>query len=167
MIKIYIFKIIFHIKERDYEEFKEYHFKQNEIAFFDEFKEYFNIKKKASLNYYLLPIEKYEDYQIIERKFEDYRYNDFGDGVKEFRDYIEANGIDDFYTISSNLIVSKLTIPNYINDEQEYSNYSSFVNNLFDNNLKISKIKKQLFLLFSNEIEFTNKIKPKILSKTK
>ena len=167
MIKIYIFKIIFHLKERDYDEFKNYHFRLNGIYFFDEFKENFHIKKKASLNYYLLPIEKYEDYQIIEKKFEDYRNNDFGSGVKEFRNYIEENGIDDFFTISSNIIVSKLTIPYYINDEYEYSNYSSFINNLFDSNFKISKIKKQLFLLFSNETEFNNKIKPKILSKTK
>ena len=167
MIKIYIFKIIFQIKDRDFEELKAYHYKQHEILFYDEFKENFTSKKKASLSYYLLPIEKYENYQLIERKFEDYRYNDFGDGVKEFRDYIEANGMDDFYTISSNIIVSKLAIPNYTNDEQEYSKYSSFINNLFDNNLKIPIIKKQLFFLFSNEVDFSNKIRPKILSKNK
>ena len=164
MIKIYILKIIFHIKDQDFDEFKDYHYTQHGIDFIDEFKDYFSSKKKASLNYYLLPIEKYEDYQNIERKFEDYRYNDFGDGVKEFRDYIEKNGIDDFYTISSNIIISKLSIPNYI-DELDYSKYSSFVNNLLDNNLKIPNIKKQLFFLFSKGIEFSEKIKPKILSK--
>ena len=167
MIKIYIFKIIFHIMNRDFEKFKDYHYQQHEINFVDEFKDYFSSKKKTSLNYYLLPIESYEDYQSIERKFEDYKYNHFGDGVKEFRDYIETNGIDDFYTISSNIIVSNLSIPNYTNDEAYYSEYSSFVKNLFDNNLKISKIKKQLFFLFSNEAEFSNKIKPKILTKEK
>ena len=167
MIKIYIFKIIFYILDRDYEKFKEYKYQQHEINFIDEFKEYFSTKNKASLNYYLLPIEEYEDYKAIERKFEDYKYNHFGDGVKEFRDYIEAHGIDDFYTISSNIIVSKLSIPNYTNDEPYYSEYSSFVNNLFDNNLKLSKIKKQLFFLFSNEAEFSNKIQAKILTKDK
>ena len=167
MIKIYIFKILFHIMDRDFEGLKDYHYEHNGLKFIDEFKESFTSKKKASLSYYLLPIEKYEDYQIIERKFEDYRYNDFGDGVKEFRDYIEANGIDDFYTISSNIIVSKLSLTDYTDDNQEYSKYSSFVNNLFDNNLKISKIKKQLFFLFSNVVDFSNKIKPKIISKSK
>ena len=165
MIKIYIFKIIFHILDRDFEKFKDYKYQSHEITFIDEFKEYFSTKNKANLNYYLIPIEKYEDYQIIERKFEDYKYNHFGDGVKEFRDYIETHGIDDFYTISSNIIVSKLSIPNYTNDETYYSEYSSFVNNLFDNNLKLSQIKKQLFFLFSNEAEFSNKVKPKILTK--
>ena len=168
MIKIYILKIFFHINGRDYDEFKDYHFDRHEIKFIGEFKDDLTSKKKTSLNYYLLPIEKYNDYKIIEKKFVDFRNNDFGGGVKEFRDYIEANGIDNFYIISSNLIISKLIIPNYNNDEQqEFSKYSLFVNNLFDNNLKLSKIKKQLFFLFSKETEFDNKIKPKIMSKTK
>ena len=165
MIKIYIFKIFFHLLNRDYFKFKDYHYANHEITFKEEFNENFIVKKNSILNYYLLPIEDYEEFQKIERKFQDYWYNNFGGPVIEFKDYIEQKGLDYFYVTSSNIIISKLSIPNYISDGQEYSNYSSFIKNLFDANLKLPDIKKKLFLIFSNEAEFCNKIQPKILCK--
>ena len=167
MIKIYVFKIFFHLLNNNYQEFSNYHYPNHGIKFFDEFKDKFNENKEAMLNYYLLPTgEEFKKYDEELRIFEHYRLNEsFNKPTKGFKELIEKNGIDIFYTISSNSIVSKLALKNYVLNSQEYSQYSSFIKSLFKEQLAIPEITKKLFLLFSNDEEYNNKMKPKLILK--
>jgi len=164
MIKIYVFKLFFYLLNDNYHEFSNYHYPNHQITFFEEFKDKFKEKKEAMLNYYLLPNgEEYTKYKEELEKFESYRFNDFNNPVKQFKDYVEKYGIDIYYTISSNIIISNLALKNYLADTNEYLKYSSFTKNLFDAQLKLPEITKKLFLLFSNDEEFNKTIRPKLL----
>jgi len=165
MIKIYIFKIFFYILNNNYQDFSNYHYPNHGIKFFEEFKDNFNEKKEAMLSYNIYPnLEEYNKYKEIYEKFEDYKSENFKKSLKEFKEYIEKNGIDYFYLVSSNDIISKLALRNYVLDSAEYSQYSSFVKGIFNEQLKIPEITKKLFLLFSNDETFNTKIKPKLIS---
>ena len=165
MIKIYIFKIFFYILNNNYQDFSNYHYPNHGIKFFEEFKDNFNENKDAMLSYNIYPnLEEYNQYKQIFDKFEDYKSENFKKPLKEFKEYIEKNGIDYFYIISSNVIISNLALRNYVLNSDEYSHYSSFVKSLFDEHLKIPEITKKLFLLFSNNETFNNIIKSKLIS---
>ena len=116
------------------------------------------------LNYYLLPREEeYNKYKEEFDTFESYKKKEFKESIDHFKDFIEKNGIDIFYTISSNIIISNLALTN--NQEANiYSKYSSFIKTLFDK-VNLPKITKNLFLLFSNEGNFNKIMKPKINEK--
>ena len=165
MIKIYAFKICFFLLNSHYQEFSNYHYPNHQIKFFEEFKDKFNEKKEAMLSYYLLPNgEELKKYQQESELFESYRFNNFDNPVKQFKEYIEKNGIDIFYTISTNIIVSNLALKNYVANSDEYSKYSSFIKSLFDNQLKLPEITKKLFLLYSNDDEFNKTMKIKLIN---
>ena len=165
MIKIYIFKIFFYILNNNYQDFSNYHYPNHGIKFFEDFKDNFNEKKEAMLSYNIYPnLKEYNQYKEIFDKFEEYKSENFKKPLKEFKEYIEKNGIDYFYIISSNVIISNLALRNYVLDSEEYSQYSSFVKGLFDEQLKIPEITKKLFLLFSNDEIFNHIIKPKFIS---
>ena len=109
MIKIYAFKVFFYLLNNNYQDFASYHYPTHGINFFEEFKEKFNEKKEAMLSYYLIPTgEEFNKYQKELELFESYKFNDFSNPVKQFKEYIEKNGIDIFYTVSTNIIVSNL-----------------------------------------------------------
>ena len=165
MIKIYIFKIFFYLLNNNYQDFSNYHYPNHGIKFFEDFKDNFNEKKEAMLSYNIYPnLKEYNQYKEIFDKFEEYKSENFKKPLKEFKEYIEKNGIDYFYIISSNVIISNLALRNYVLDSEEYSQYSSFVKGLFDEQLKIPEITKKLFLLFSNDEIFNHIIKPKLIS---
>ena len=161
MIKLYVFKIFFYLLNNNYYDFSDYKYPNHQITFYEEFQGIFGEKKKEMLNYCLLPNGEEENYKKELEKFDSYRFNDFNNPVEEFKDCIEKNGIDIYYTISSNIIISNLALKKY--DIKEYLNYSSFTKNLFDDQLKLPEITKKLFLLFSNDEEFNRTIKPKLL----
>ena len=164
MIKIYAFKIFFYILNNNYYEFSHYHFPNHQITFFEEFKDKFEEKKEAMLNYYILPKDdEFEKYKEEADKFESYRFNDFNNSVNQFKEIIENHGIDIFFAVSSNIIVSNLALKTYISDSNEYSKYSSFAKSLFAQ-LNIPEITKKLFLLFSNDEEFNRTMKPKLIN---
>ena len=164
MMGVYIFKIFFFLLNNNYEEFAHYHYSNHGINFYEEFQENFKENKKTMLTYYLLPIGvDYEKYEEEAKIFEDYRLNKFEKPFNKFKELIEKNGIDIFYIISSNSIVSNLALPDYVLKNQEYSKYSSFIKSLFDQQLQIPEISKKLFLLFSNDEEYNTKIKPKLI----
>ena len=165
MIKIYVFKIFFHILNNDYHEFTNYHYPNHGITFFEEFKEIFNQKKEAMLSYYFLPLEKEQIFDEEDKIFENYKFEEFNKSTKQFKELIEKNGIDIFYAITTNVIVSNLALKNYVLDTQEYSKYSSFIKSLFNDQLKIPDIVKKLFLLYSNDELYNSIMKPKLVLK--
>ena len=164
MIKIYIFKIFFYILKINYYEFTNYIFQNPQIIFFEEIKDKFEEQKEAMLSYYMLPKDdEYEKYKEEKDKFESYRFNDFDNAVNTFKDFIENHGIDIFYTVSINNIISNLALKNYPSNSKEFSKYSSFTKSLFDQ-LKMPEITKKLFLLFSDENEFNKIMKQKLIN---
>ena len=164
IIKIYIFKIFFYLLNNNYQDFKNYHYLEHEINFYEEFKDKIEENKESCLNYYLLPKdEEYNKYKEEFVIFESYIKEEFNKPVQKFKDFIENHGIDIFYTISINIIVPLL----YIKDAQNiiYSKYSLFAKNIFDNQLKLPEITKKLFLLFANIDTFTTIVEPKLIIK--
>ena len=164
MVKVYAFKIFFYILKNNYYEFSNYHFPNHGITFFEEFKDKFEEQKEAMLSYYMLPKDdEYDKYKEESDKFDSYRFNNFNNPINQFKDIIEKDGIDIFYTVSSNIVVSNLALKNYTSNSDEYSKYSSFAKSLFSQ-LKISEIARKLFLLFSNDDEFNKIMKPKLIN---
>ena len=163
MIKIYAFKVFYYLIN-NYQDFKDYNYKNHQINFFDELKDTFIENKVAMLSYYMLPNdkEKMEVFKEYFDKFDAYKFDNFSKPINQFVDYIKNNGIDNFYMISTDLIVSNLSSHNYTKDFNEYTKYSSFTKNLFnDPNINIPKITKDLFFLYSND-EVFNKMKKKL-----
>ena len=159
MIKIYVFKIYFYLFNNNYQEFSNYNYLKYNIKFFQEFRE--KIFEKSMLTYYLAPREdKFLEYEKMYNKFQSIRFNDFNDTTLFFKDYIENNGIDLFFILSINLIVSNKYLNNNVNESIEYLNYCSYINKLFDDKKsKIGETTRKLFLFFSNNNIFTNLIK--------
>ena len=170
MIKIYVFKIFFHILDRNYQIFSNYNYANHGIPFFKDLERKFDEQKKAMLNYYMIP---YGDKNIYEKfkedfeKFDKYRAQSFEKNTKEFKEYIENDGLDSFYIISTDIIISNLADPNYVKNFDEYLKYSSFVKSIFQQDLKINKITRNLFLLFSDDETFKNVMLKKIEEKAK
>ena len=165
MLKIYVFKIFFYFLG-NYQEFSNYNYKMHQINFFDELKDRFVEKKEAMLSYYMLPNGDDAKWQIFleyYEKFDSYIFNEFNKPITEFVNYIKNNGIDSFYMISTDLIVSNLALQNYIKNKNDYTKYSSYVKNVFgDTQIKLADITRQLFFLLSDEKNFNEKMRPKL-----
>ena len=159
-MKIYVFKIFFYLLNNNYHEFSNYKFLKHQIKFIEQFENRFNEKKPSMLSYYLLP--NGDENNKYEKELE--LFGSYDNSVKQFKDFIENHGIDIFYCVSSNLIVSNLALQSYVQKSNEYLKYTSFVKSLFDNQLKIPKITKKLFLLYSNNDEFNKIMKTKLLN---
>ena len=165
MIKIYVFKIFFYILNNDFQAFKNYNYDNHGIPFFKDLEGRFEEEKIAMLSYYMIP---YGDENIYQKfmedfeKFDSYRQSKFERNIKEFKEFIEKDGLDSFYIISTNLIVSNLALKNYIKDSEEYIKYSSFAKSIFQPTLQIPEITRQLFLLYSSKDSFNNIMEIKI-----
>ena len=170
MIKIYAFNNFFHILG-NYQTFSNYNYKNHQINFFDDLKDRFNEKKQAMLSFYMLPNVDENKLNVFKEnfeKFDTYKFADFGKPINEFVNYINNNGIDSFYMISTDLIVSNLALQNYVRDSNEYTKYSSYTKNvLADPNLKLPQITKDLFALYSNDDKFNDTTKKKLTDEQK
>ena len=176
MIKIYIFKLFYFILG-NYRNLTQYNFKLHHINFIDEFENRFIEKRDTELNYYMLPYDSPENrgfpYFSVNKwklfidyfnSFDSYIFEEFKKPINTFANFINNNGIDFFFMISTNLIISNLAKKNYRKILPDYSNYSSFVTKLFtESKMKLPEITKKLFLLFSDEKSFDSIMKKKLL----
>ena len=164
MMKIYVFKIFFYILNNNFHAFKNYNYDNHGIPFFKDLENRFEEEKIAMLSYYMIP---YGDDNIYGKfmedfeKFDSYRRSNFEKNIKEFKELIEKDGLDSFYIISTNLIISNLALENYVDNLNEYIKYSSFAKSIFQT-LQIPEITKQLFLLYSSKDSFTDIMEKKI-----
>ena len=165
IIKIYVFKIFFYLSNNNYYNFSNYYYNNKGITFYEELQDKFNENKEAMLNYYFMPLDdnKYEKYSSLFTIFENDKINSFSNPIKEIKENIEKNGLDIFFAVSTNIIISNICMKNYLNSE-EYKNYCSFAKNVFSQ-LNLPTVTKNLFFLFSKEEEFNNIIKLKLLEK--
>ena len=163
MIKIYVFKIVFYLINKNYYHLRNYLFLNKGLTFYDDFKDKFKENKEAILNYYIIPFEEeeYDKYVSLFDRFDNERNNNFSNPVKEIKELIERNGPDIFFAVSTNIVISNICLNNNI-DHQEYKIYSSYIKNLFGQVSNLPVITKKLFFLFSNEEDFNNIIKKKL-----
>ena len=165
IIKIYVFKIFFYLNNRYYYNINNIDFLNKGITFYEDIKDLWDENKESMLNYYFIPIgDKYQEYCSLYELFEKDRLNNFSDPIENFKKEIEEFGIDNYFAVSSNIIISMLGMNKYFNSE-EYKNYSSFAKHLFEKKLDISINIKKLILLFSNEEDFNKIMKPKLIEK--
>ena len=174
IIKLYLFKIFFHLLNQNYYNFVNYHYANHGITLLEEFKEIKLERKESILNYYLMPKQnEIQDFRKVNDEFEMCSFDDFNKRISfnkikrfiKFKDYfkdnIEQKGIDNYYIISTNLIVSKIFLFN-VNNSIGYEQFSSFSIDLFNEELKIKDITKNLILLFSSKDKYNNIIKSKL-----
>ena len=121
---------------------------------------------KILLTYLMLPLEEddFKNYLEELKMFEDIREKKFNTSTEQFSKLIKNNSFDIFLNLSINKIISNLGLKNYINDKDEYQNFSSFIKSLLSSSLEInSELKKLLFLFFDYDT-FIGKMKPKLIS---
>ena len=165
VIKIYVFKLFYSFMNNNFEELKNFNFKDKGIEFYNEFPSLYREKDKILLNYFFLPLNEeneFNKYKIVLNEFEKIRKNKFNVAIKDMLNLIKENGLDIFLIISINKILSNLGLKNYISDKDEYQNFSSFAKSLFAKYEIGEELKNMLFLLFDNS-EFLEKFKNKLI----
>ena len=116
------------------------------------------------LNYCMIPNIKDNGFKIFKQYFKKFAAYIEKDIINEFVEYINNDGIDYFYMISTDLIISKLPSEYYLNNSNEYRKYSKYINKIFNEpELNLSEVTKKLFLLYSDEQIFNKTIKKKFI----
>ena len=158
VLKIYIFKLFYNFMNSNFNEFKNYDFKENFIDFLEEF----DLGTENNfLAYFFLPLndDDYNNYIKEVNLFDLYQSNNFKSETKELANMIKNYGLDIFISISINKIISNIGIQNYLINKSEYFNFSSFIKALFEHDFKISNnLKKLLYTLYDNNI-FQSKVR--------
>jgi len=165
VIKIYVFKLFYSFMNNNFEELKNFNFKDKGIEFYNDFPSLYKEKDEILLNYFFLPLneeEEFNKYKNLLNSFEKTRKNKFNEAIKDMLNLIKDNGLDIFLIISINKILSNLGLKNYISDKDEYQNFSSFAKSLFANYEIDEDLKNLLLLLFDNS-EFLEKFKTKLV----
>ena len=156
VIKLYIFKLFYNSMNNNYEEFIIYDFKESWIDFLHEFDSDSDEDNNRFLKYYFLPLDNddYPKYQEEMNLFDMYQKNGFNVSTEDLNKLIKKYGLDIFLTVSINKIISNLGSKTYTKDKDEYSNFSSFIKTLFDNDkedLLTFKLKKLLYLFYNSD----------------
>ena len=160
VIKIYILKLIFNLKNNNFEEFKK-EFEQKDIYFYKEIEG----EKKASdiiLTYFFLPSEK-EDFVKYSEILDAFMKNSkFNIENKDLENLLEKYGLNQFLLMILNKVISNLALKDF-ESKDIYINFCKYAKSIFSsNNNKYNKeLCQLLYLFFDNDIY--NKItKPKI-----
>ena len=133
---------------KDYEEFKNYKFSNNQIRFNINFK--FDEEKEQILCYNFLLIDSEEEekkYMEMFSIFNEYRKENFTKDIEEIIKKIETNGLDIFVIITLNKIIYKLGLNDKYCDNEEYKYFSEFAIKII-NEININKSLKKLLLLY-------------------
>ena len=162
VIKIYILKLIFNLKNSNFEEFKNFEFEKCGINFYKEFEG----NKKAGdimLTYFFLPSEK-EDFKKYEAILDSFLKNsNFNVDNKELENLLDKHGLDLFILLIINKIISNLALSNFeLNDS--YKNYCNYAKNILDftKRPKLRKDLIEILFLFSDSIKYRKLVRPKI-----
>ena len=166
VIKIYILKLIFNLKNNDFEEFRNYDFKNNGIEFYEDFQNEKDEKSKKDdimLTFFFLPSDPsdYEKYNLILNSF--IKTDNFNQEEKELENQLDKFGLDLFLSVIINKIISNLPLSNFENKDI-YTNFSKYAKTLFIEGKKpqFSKELCQLLNLFIDSDIYKKKTKDKI-----
>ena len=154
VLKIYIFKLFYNFLNNNYEEFKVFDFKEYFVDFLQDFNTSSDDENNSFLTYFFLPLDDddYKKYSKEMELFDLYQKNRFKTATSDLANLIKEYGFDIFLTVSINKVISNLGFKNYLIDNVEYSNFSSFIKSLFDSeDLMNNKLKKLLYLLYDSD----------------
>ena len=158
VIKIYILKLIFNFKNRDYEEFKHYEFEKKGINFLKEFEEL--TKNKVSTKYNILPSQISPGMRYNEILDAFLKISDFNSNNENFLILLDKYNFDYFLIIIINKVISNLSEQE--NDNKElYINYSKFLKIILKSKNYSKELKELLSLFFDLSI-YKKNIKPKL-----
>ena len=151
VIKIYILKLIYNLKNKNYEEFKNFEFNEKGINFYQEIGGEKKIEGKKSgdimLTYFFLPSEQndFMKYREINGVLE---VNDnLSADNKNIKNIIEKYEFDSFLLFSLNKVISNLPLTNFASKDI-YKNFSQFSKRILMQNKKLSNNKELIQLLF-------------------
>ena len=166
VIKIYVFKLFYNLMGNNYEQFKNFNYKSYGIEFYNDFPSLYRDKDEILLTYLMLPLEEddFKNYLEELKLFEDIKEKNFSNSTDKFSELIKNNSLDIFLNLSINKIISNLGLKKYINDKDEYQNFSSFMKSLLSSSLEINSELKELLFLFFDYDTFVGKLKPKLVN---
>ena len=164
MLRLYMYKIIFNQHGRNFETFQSlnlhYIYQINENLYSKFYNEH-NKKQEFAFNYFFLPsndkdIKNFEEQLTI---FQIQYQNSFETGnIEQFQKNINLNGIDTFFILSVNFVLSNMYQNDYINQsESPYTNFCRFTSSILKMN-EIQNERNNLFSLFINKDNY-NKMK--------
>ena len=157
MLRLYMYKIIFNQHGRNFETFQSlnlhYIYQINENLYSKFYNEH-NKKQEFAFNYFFLPsndkdIKNFEEQLTI---FQIQYQNSFETGnIEQFQKNINLNGIDTFFILSVNFVLSNMYQNDYINQsESPYTNFCRFTSSILKMN-EIQNERNNLFSLFINK----------------
>ena len=158
VIKIYIIKLLFNLKNISFEEFDKLKFEKYGIDFYNVFKENKN-ENNIKLTYNFLPsdFKDFNSYEEIINSFYKIDKNNLGIILDKY-------GLDMFLSVVINKIISNLVNPNFDQNEL-YINFSNYIKEIFNqNNKNYNNELSQLLLLFSSIDKYNKNIKQKIIN---
>ena len=139
MLQLYIYKLIYNLHGRNIEIFKGLnlnHIYDLNEKYYTDFYQKHNKKEEFTLEYFLIP-EKKKDLEIFNEQisiFKKQYQNSFETGeILQFQTNIKQNGIDIFYIISCNFILSNIYKQDYIKQgDSPFIFYNGFANNILN-----------------------------------
>ena len=163
VIKIYILKLIYNLKDVNYIEFKNCEFEKIGINFFKEI-ESLSKTNELVLSYNFLPAIKPE-YQKYNEIVKAYMNNTIlNKENKELENILKKCNLDLFLVFFLNKVISNLAIQDF-DIKEEYTNLSEFVKIIFKNNNYSKELEELLFLFFDSN-NYKKNIKPKIIKES-
>ena len=154
VIKIYVFKLFFNLVNKNWKNFINCNYESKQIDFYQILNDG-NENQNLYLTKYFLPYEP-QDYEKFNDLFNKHKQKDIEERTNLLREFIKSNGLDAFIIVSINQFISKLM---YENIDDEFLNFSKICEQIFKN---YDENSKKLLLLFLNNEQYTNILKPKI-----
>ena len=161
VIKLYIFKLINNFLN-NYRYLKNFSFKNRNFDFIEDFKNQLIEEKNEILNYYFISTEKKEICKELYVELDKLIKNNFNLETKIILKYLTEENIDIFYSVIANKILSNIDLNFGI-----YSQFSTFSQNLFQEQDNISNTFKSVISLITKENSFNSIVRKTILSKEK
>ena len=161
VIKIYTLKLIYNLKNNNFDEFQNYKFNEKGIKFYEEIKGQKN--SGDMLTFFLMPSNS-KDFEIYNEILEAYNKNaNFILDNKEIETLMEKYGFDLFLILIINKVISNIPISKNQAIEK-YKNFSNYAKSIFaaNKNIKYNKELWALLSLFFDYNIYNNKTKENI-----
>ena len=161
VIKIYTLKLIYNLKNCNFEEFQNYEFEEKGIKFYKEIEGQKN--SGDMLTYFFMPSSS-KEFELYDEILGAYIKNsNFSIDNKDLENYLEKYGLDLFLILILNKVISNLPLTkNQAMDS--YKNFCNYAKTIFTNNKNIHYVKElwALLSLFFDSYTYNSKTKDKI-----
>ncbi len=156
VLKLYILKCINILKLNSFDDLLNFNFIFHQITWFNEFN--LEHSQSSNLDFLFINIENIEKYKQIYKQFINDKNINFTEEVKTIQNLIKTKeGLNLFYDVSINEIISNLCNENYQKDSQIYSKYTTYVQIILEK-IKLSDFTNKLLNLFYKFSIFNEKM---------